>query len=397
MKKITLHFILLLLLISCNSVKNTQKALYSGDYDKAIYTSIHKLKKNKTKEKNQPYVTTLVNAFKKVKERDEDRILFLKKENSTKSLATIYSLYQQLKNRQERIKPLLPLINPETGKEAVFIMRNYDNDILAAKEKYTAHLYNKALTIYNSGQQNKYNYRTAYKDLLHLDRVSPNYRDVRSLINEAHNRGTDYVAVSVRNQTRQIIPRRLEEELLAMDTYGLDNLWTVYHSQRNNQIKYDYNLELNLAQINISPERIREKEIIREKRVKDGYTYKVNSQGKYIRDEAGNRIKIHKFINVSCRVIQFTQFKSSHVIGVVQFIDNYSNRVLNKFPIESEFVFEHAFARSRGDRRALEAPLYNLTEQREIRFPTNEQMVYDTGTDLKEKFKYIITQNQFNR
>ena len=398
MKNNSILYVLLFLFISsCNSVKNTQKALYAGDYDKAIDLSVKNLKKNKKNKKRQSYIATLTNAFKKVKERDEAKIIFLKKENNVEHLKPIYGLYQQLKNRQEKIKPLLPLKNSATGRNVDFKMRNYDDDLLEAKEKYTEHLYNKAVVMYNSAQQDKYKYRAVYNDLQYLDKINPNYKDVRALIAKAHERGIDYVTVAVNNQTRQVIPRQLEEDLLAMDTYGLDNLWTVYHAQENRQLKYDYRLELNLVQINISPERIHEKEIIKEKLIKDGYKYQVNSQGNYVKDSLGNRIKVDKFIKTRCKVYEFRQFKSSQVVGVVTYIDNYSNRILNKFPIESEFVFEHFFANYNGDRRALDTPLYNLTEAQEIRFPTNEQMVYDTGTDLKEKFKYIITKNRFER
>lgn len=397
MKKIILQCFLIFLIISCSSVKTSQKALNSGNYDKAISLAIANLTRNKTKEKNQPHVVTLENAFKKVKERDEARITFLKKENSPEKLKTIYTLYQQLNNRQERIKPLLPLRNIAAGRDATFEMRNYDNDILIAKEKFSAYLYSEALIIYNQGQQDKYKYRVAYDDLQSLDRIHPNYKDVRNLINEAHNRGTDYVSVSVRNRTRQIIPRRLEEDLLALDTYGLDNLWTVYHAQKNNQIRYDYRLELNLVQINISPERINEKEIIKEKTIKDGYKYLLNDQGRYVKDSLGNKIKVAKFIKTRCKVFKIKQFKSSSIVGVVKYIDNYSNQILNKFPLESEFVFEHIYANYKGDTRALDTPLFDLVQVKRVRFPTDEQMIYDTGTNLKEQFKFIINKNKFSR
>ena len=33
---------------------------------------------------------------------------------------------------------------------------------------------------------------------------------------------------------------------------------------------------------------------------------------------------------------------------------------------------------------------------REVPFPSNEQMVYDAGEDLKERLKSIVSQYQFN-
>ena len=46
------------------------------------------------------------------------------------------------------------------------------------------------------------------------------------------------------NNTDKVIPKRLEDELLNLNTYGLNNLWTEYHNNRiQNQI-YDYQMEV---------------------------------------------------------------------------------------------------------------------------------------------------------
>jgi len=137
MRKTTLLLILsVLVLASCSSVKTTEKALNSGNYDKAISLSIEKLAKNKTTEKNQPHVLMLQEAFRKATDRDLDRISFLEKEQNPENFETIYTLYQRLNNRQERIKPLLPLRILSSGRNAKFKLVNYSDRILAAKENY---------------------------------------------------------------------------------------------------------------------------------------------------------------------------------------------------------------------------------------------------------------------
>jgi hypothetical protein len=37
----------------------------------------------------------------------------------------------------------------------------------------------------------------------------------------------------------------------------------------------------------------------------------------------------------------------------------------------------------------------DLIRFRVVPFPTNEQMIYDSGQDLKEKLKFIISRNKF--
>ncbi|GFD75142.1 hypothetical protein [Tenacibaculum mesophilum] len=396
MRKTTLLLVLsVLVLASCSSVKTTEKALNSGNYEKAISLSIEKLAKNKTKEKNQPHVLMLQEAFRKATDRDLDRISFLEKEQNPENFETIYTLYQRLNNRQERIKPLLPLRILSSGRNAKFKLVNYTNKILAAKENYAGYLYENGVALLNEGYRNKINYRRAFDELRHLDNISPNYRDTRNLIEEAHAKGIDYVHVSVRNRTDQIIPKRLERDLLAIDTYGLNDLWTQYHAKKDRNIRYDFDLELDFTDILISPEQVHEKEVIKERRIKDGFKYLRDNNGNYVKDSLGNKIKVDKFKRIRCNFYKFTQFKSSKVTGVVKYIDNRTNQLLHRFPIQSEFIFEHIYADYDGDRRALDKSFIDLLDETSVEFPSNEQMVYDTGTDLKQKLKHIITRNKF--
>lgn len=396
MKKITLLLILIAIFIaSCSSIKSTEKAINSGNYDKAISLSVKNLTKNKFKEKNQPYVVMLRDAFKKATDRDLDKILFLEKENNPDNLETIYTLYQRLNNRQEKIKPLLPLKILQTGRNADFDIVNYDDRIITAKENYSAALYENAVALLKEGARNKMNYRRAFDEFQHLNKINSNYKDTRNLIEEAHRKGVDFVFVSVNNDTHQVIPARLEDDLLAIDTYGLNDLWTQYHSRRDDRINYDFDLELNFRRIDVSPEQIHEKEIIKEKQIKDGFKYLLDDNGGFVKDSLGNKIKVDKFKKIRCQFYRFTQFKSSKVIGVVKYINNANNQLLERFPIQSEFVYEHVYANYDGDRRALDESFYRLTELRRERFPSNEQMIYDTGRDLKEKLKHIITRNKF--
>ena len=95
-------------------------------------------------------------------------------------------------------------------------------------------------------------------------------------------------------------------------------------------------------------------------------------------------------MQVKCHYLETIQTKSSQVIGDVIYKDLRSNQVLDRFPINSEFVFEYVYATSRGDRRALHSDDIGFLEHRRVPFPNNEQMVYDTGEDLKIQLKNII-------
>lgn len=394
-EKKLLIILLVSLFISCGSVKTTKEAINTGNYDQAIALAIKNLKGNKTKKNNQPYVLMLEEAYAKATKRDIERINFLKKDANPENLETIYNMYLVLSKRQGKIKPLLPLPILEKGTNAKFNIDDYSSAIINSKNKLSKYLYEKALLFVNSNDKNEL--RSVYYDLEYIEQINPNYKDIRGLMKEIHLKGTDFVFVSVKNDSEMIVPERLEEDLLNFDTYGLDNFWTVYHSSKNAKINYDFGLELNLRNIEVSPEQVREKQIIKEKLIKDGFKYIVDDNGNHVKDSLGNKIKIDRMITVKCELYEVTQFKSSFVSGQVIYFDYNLNQVVQTFPIESEFIFEHIYATYNGDRRALDRRYNDLIGLRVLSFPSNEQMVYDTGTDLKEKLKYIITHKGFRK
>jgi hypothetical protein len=225
--------------------------------------------------------------------------------------------------------------------------------------------------------------------------VNPNFKDVRNLMNVARERGLDFVIVSMKNETQKVIPKKLEEDLLNFDTYGLNDLWTVYHASKDPRVQYDFGLELNLRNIQVSPEQVREKEIIKEKEIKDGFTYLLDTKGDQVLDKDDNKIKVDKMVPVRCEIYQFTQFKSAKVTGKVKYVDLNSKQIIQTYPIASEYIFQHRYAQFKGDKRALESSFLDLIRLRVVQFPTNEQMIYDSVQDLKQKLKSIITRNKF--
>lgn len=154
-------------------------------------------------------------------------------------------------------------------------------------------------------------------------------------------------------------------------------------------------MSLQLAQINISPEQLREKEFVRERDIKDSWQYKLDRNGNVMKDSLGNDIKIDKLVTVRATVLQIGQFKTSEVIGVVVFKDLAAKKLLDKFPIKSQFTIENYFASYRGDKRALLPEDVNLINNPRVLFPPNEQMVFDCGEDLKQQFKRIIRSYKF--
>jgi hypothetical protein len=391
MKKVLLTLVLATIIVSCNSRKQVEKAINSGNYEKAIYDALDKLETNKNKKSKADYVLMLKDAYVKSVNRDLDKIKLLKKDNNPEFYKTVYETYQKLNSRQEAIKPFMPL--QVNNKTINFKFNDYSSDIINAKEKASDYLYEKGITQLDS--ESKAEIREGYNTFQYIESINPNYEKTREFMEEAHTLGTNYVLVNIENQTEQIIPERLENDLLNFDAYGLNQFWTVYHASQDQNTNYDYAMTLQLKRINISPEQIKENEMLRERNVVDGWTYKLDRNDNVMKDSLGNDIKVDKIINVKARYSEFTQLKSTQVIGNVIYVDLTSNEIIDTFTIESEFIFQNIYAICRGDMRALTKEERLLTNNTVIPFPTNEQMVYDTGEDLKIKLKRIINSFRF--
>lgn len=383
---ITLLFIALLL-GSCNSVKRNQKFLSQGNYDQVIDLAVKKLQKDPNGKNSDAHIAFLEEAFTRVVEEDTRRIHFLTKENIPSNSREIYYLYCDLGKRQELIRPLTSLVNLNIN------IQDYSDEIISSKNNFADYLFSEGISLLNGNTVLEA--REAYNYFSDLKNLQPDYLGVDEKLNDAHFKGTDFVFVALNNHSGQIIPFRLEQELLNFNTYGLDNFWTEYHTRTQEGIDYNFGIDLNFNEINISPERISEREFIREKTIKDGWQYVLDRYGNVMKDSLGNDIKEDKYITVTAAITYTEQTKAVQVGGNVVYIELDRNRIINRHPLATEFIFENVFARYRGDERALTNEDLDFIRNDFFPFPSNPQMVLDAGQEIKERLKDILQSNSF--
>ncbi|MFN3640134.1 MAG: hypothetical protein ACK4UK_04385, partial [Flavobacterium sp.] len=394
MKRLLPFLFIAFILMGCGK-RESMQMLSSGNYDGAIQFAVSSLRTNKNAKGKQDFVYILEEAYAKAKERDERNISLWSKEANPANLEQIFNAYQRLNQRQELIRPLLPLRLLKEGSNAIFPLEDYSTEIIDSKNAYSNYLYNNVKErIQGAG---KLESRELFNDLVYLNQINPGFKNTAALMEEAKNKGTDFVHVYTKNDTQMIIPVRLENDLLDFSTYGLNDQWTVFHNNRRQGIHYDFGVIVNFRDINISPEQIREKQVIQEKQVKDGTQNLLDSNGNVVKDSLGKTIKVDKFKTVKATVYQFQQFKAAQVTAKVDYIDFNDHQLLSTFPLISEFVFEHYYATLRGDRRACDDIYLTYLNNRALPFPSHEQMVFDTGEDLKNKLRIILSRNRFRR
>ncbi len=389
MSKFYSGILIFILLFGCSSVKQSQKALNSGDYDTSIDKAVKNLRNNKNKKGNQAHIILLEKAYQKANQRDLQRIDYLKNDSNPSYFQEIFDIYNDLEFRQNIIKPLLPLYIANENRNANFSFTDYSADLLKSKKDLSDYLYKKSKNTLSKAV-GKIEYRRIFEDLEYLSKINPNYRDVNSLMDEAKFKGTNFVYVSLNNKTDKVIPNRLEDYLLNFDTYRLDDFWNEYHINMNSQINYDFEIAFSFVEINISPEQIKEKEIIREKTVEDGWRYALDGNNQKVKDSLGNYIKETVYKDLKCRLNLFTQFKAVNVIAQIEAINLHNNQLQDTFPLSSEFIFENQYATFRGNKEALSDEEKRLIKNHFIHFPSNEQMIFDSGEDIKKRFKSIL-------
>ena len=392
MKKQLLLLSILFFIVSCG-VKQTRNLLTSGNYDEAIDNAIYSLRSNKDKKGNQDYVYLLEEAYFKAKERDLNTLNLLEQEKNPSNLEKIYNTYILLDNRQEKIKPLLPLKLIKENKNARFSFDNYNKQIIDSKTALSKFLYANSLALLKSS--NKMDIRKAYDDLEYLNQINPNYQNTLQLQQEALLKGRYYVNVALRNQTNSFIPVALQNDLLDFNTFGMNDKWTAYHNSVQKGIQYDYQIIVNFRAINITPEQIKEKEFVKEKIIKDGLKDLLDKNGKPVKDSLGKVIKVDNLRKIIIQIEEFNQYKACQITANVDYLDFKNKELLKSFPLTSESIFKNDYATYKGDKRATEESYYSYFNQKLIPFPSNEQMIYDTGEDLKAKLKGIIVQNKF--
>jgi len=369
-----LVFSFLLLSWGCGS---TSRLILSGNYDQAIARSINKLKRNRNNEKQ---IKFLKEAFDKAQERDLDRIEFLKKEGLAGNSVEVFRIYEQIKERQEKIKPLLPLYIDE--KEVSFRLINVDDELIRWKKEAAGFLYESALRLLKNGD--KYEARSAYEKLAEVNRIFPGYRDVEKYMNEARNKGMNYVLYLVTNRSANLVPVEFVEELYTLDYARINGAWfTILPEIERHDVEPDHEVAVIIDIVDVGPEQVKEKEWIEKKETEDGFTYAKDERGNFITDSLGNKIKVPKYKEIQCKVIEAHQFKAATFKGKIELRDLRSNQLLDSRPLNVNFVFEHLSYRAEGNIEALSEESRKKLANRPLPFPSDFQMVMDAAREVK--------------
>ncbi|WP_038334621.1 hypothetical protein [Empedobacter falsenii] len=374
----------LLFLTNCNSYKSANSALVSGNFQQAFEQSTQAYFKNPSEKNGIKYVPLIFEAYNKGQQEDENR---LKQIETLTNPSKYQEAYQIINRLQERQKTIAGIDGRSiSGKTYNFKTKDYSAAYKTIQEKYAQFLYDEGKSFLNQG--GKLNAQTAYQKFQVLESVYSNYKDTRSLMNTARTNGMYKVLVQLVNNTEVVIPKLLEKDLLDFNSYGLDSNWTEFYTGKLNS-SYDYVIQLSFETINVSPEREKIEVHNFEKKIVDGKEELVQN-GVVVKDKDGKPVMVDRYITVKSRFEEVQRIKEAAITARYYLIDNQKEQAIDSKNLASQFIFRDSYGTYKGDRRSLDRDYINMIGRRPAPFPSNEQMIFDCGQDLKRKFKNEI-------
>jgi hypothetical protein len=382
MKNITTTFFVFFLLMTFISCTSIEKLVDSGQYDKAIYFSTNKL--SGAKVNKAEYVKGLETAFKKATDRDMAFVEKLKNEGNPESWETILSVYATISNRQESIRPLLPLTD-ENGKKANFLFVNTNDLEKEAKEQTINFLYSSAKDFLQEARSTKDRIpaRKAYDALLRLKNYSSRFMDVPQLEREARELGITKILVNVQNYSQAVFPAGLEDEILRLGFRDLDREWQKFDAYPERNREYDLGITLILSNVQVSPGAVSEKSFSEKKDIPDGFQYVLDEKGNVKKDTAGNDIKLPKNKVIEAQILEVFQSKSAGLSGRLEVVDLHTKGVRESRDINAVAIFENRAASFKGDERALTEDTKKRLGNRPAVFPTDATLLLEAARKLR--------------
>ena len=385
MRKLVYVVIVALLMAGCGSSK---KQLQKGNYDSAIQKSVKKLMRNPN---NEDDIETLTRSFKLANSQDLERIQYLKMEGKAESWEEIAQSYQRLKWRQNMIRPVMPL--ELNGQDVKLNYGNYNSEIIEAKHHAAEFFFAHGQKLMENND--KESFRQAWYEFAKVKEYWGDFDNIDNLLRESRYMGMSRALVSIENMTPFRLSAEFQDDLLAINPQELSSEWVEYYTRSlDEDVQYDYQVKIILRQMGVSPDQIKETDRLEKKTIEDGFHYAIDQNGNVMKDTTGNDIKIIKYKDLSCTVIETGMNKSSHIEGSVEIYQLNPLKLLRKDPIGADSYFEHFSARAIGDLDALSAESLKLVETEPVAFPSDNEMIMLCSESMKMAIQGITIRNK---
>ncbi len=386
MRKVIFYSVIIsVFFASCSSPK---KQMQSGNYDAAITKAVEKIRKDREDIKN---IDILDQSYRIALEQDNERIRLLKMEGKPQNWDEIYLIYKKMHDRQSMVRTVLPLKSGSRTIDYPYI--DYMEEMITAKNHAADYYYANGQELLKNGT--KESYRQAYAEFARAKEYVGDYEGIDQLLEESRYMGMSRVLVRVENRSHINFPEEFESDLLALDLPRLDNSWVEYHTrQMDEDTNFDYIVSVIIKSIAVSPDNNFQKDTLIKREIEDGFQYVLDGNGNVMKDSLGNDIKMKKYKNVQCALIESIQTKECVIDGQVEIVTVNPAKVLKSDPLSANSYFEHVSARAIGDTEALMPAEMEKIQSEPVPFPSDLEMVIRCSEALKMGIRNAMERNR---
>lgn len=382
--RILFIFLLAIITFSCQNIK---KSFENQDYEKVVNLFIQKNEKYKNK---QEELQLFEKAFHKELEKDKHQIITLKSINSGDKWEQIFNIYSKIENRQNKIVPLLPLYHNDGSIAAIETF-----DLTAALEESRQ---NSAQFYYDQGwkllnSENKSAIRQSVDYFIASKKFYINYKDVNELIDQAEIKGRNYVLLIVDKNPSLLLPHTFEQHILENIKLTKKNSWLSIDYKTRENIQYDYVVKLNLYDIKISPDILKEYNTTEDKTINDGWNYVLDERSNVKKDSLGNDIKIQKFKKISCQVRETRMSKTAQILGDITIYDASNKNYIKNQKCIGNTSFEYSYFQYNGNKEALSQATLNKLGNAPRLFPSSFEMIELSKNELIRCYQDFVSSN----
>jgi hypothetical protein len=374
-----------LLMSGCGSSK---KQLEIGNYDAAINKAVAELRKNPKSEKD---IETLERAMNIALDQDNERVRFLKIEGRANAWDEIYLIYKKMSDRQSAVRTVTPI--EYEGRTIQWPYVDYMQEMVIAKKKAADFYFTHGKELMNNGTKDSY--RQAYAEFVRAREYVGDYEGIDQMMQESRYLGISRAYVTVKNYSATKFPDSFEKELVALDLPRMNSEWVEYYTtmpEKDTQI--DYVVNINLRTVAVSPDKQFQRDSLVKATVEDGFDYVKDARGNVLRDSLGNDVKVKKYKDLQCALIQTYQVKECVIAGDVEMLALYPEKTIKKEPIGATSNFEHVSARAIGDVNALSLAQKQMLQSQIVPFPMDVDMIIMCTENLKQAIRGFMEANR---
>ncbi len=379
------HILLLflsLMLMSCHTIK---RSFEHRDYDSVVDQFL------KLEHYEDDDLKYFEQAYKSVLARDKEKIDNLKTLNSDGSKwEQIFDLYTLISKRQNDLLRLLPL-HYSDGNKAEIEVFNMSYGLEESRQNAAEVYYEQGLKLLRSGL--KSNIRQSVDYFTASKKFYINYKDVNELIAEARIKGTNFALIVVDYPTGLQFPPDFATGILSSISINNTSEWLKIHYNKVDSINYDYVIKLNLYQLNLSPDNVKEIITTEQNTIQDGWQYVLDSRGNVKKDSLGNDIKEPKYIKVYCDVKETRMNKTAQILGDATLYDAYSKQIMKQSKCSGNAVFNYSYYQINGDKRALSVSTLNKLNYPPQNFPSNYEIIDLCKKELTNCYQSFVSAN----